>query len=168
VQIAATVLALLLVAFAWAGTWAFFGRLATRHANFYAQGVITLLGITAVLLTIELSGYLEFALAADSVPELARFAIVGIVGAMTYRHIRLVSRSPARRVAITAATVAVVLLGSNWLADYSASLSYSSALDYSPTLKAPAFRLSAPETPEAFVEHAAGLREEIDQLRAED
>jgi len=168
VQMVASVLALLLAAFAWAGTWAFFGRLATRHANFHAHGIITLLGIAALVLTFELSGYLEFAFSAGFVPGLARLALAAIVGAMIYRHIRLVSRSSARRAAATAAAVTAILLGSNWLVEYSASLSYSSALDYAPTLKAPAFRLVAPESPETFVARAAGLREQIDRLRAED
>jgi pSer/pThr/pTyr-binding forkhead associated (FHA) protein len=167
-QLAASVLALLLAAFVWAGAWAFFGRLATRHANFHAHGTITLLGITAVVLTYELAGYLEFAFSAGFMHELARVALAAIAGAMIYRHIRLVSRSPARRAATTAAALAAVLLGTNWLVEYSVRLSYSAALDYAPSLKAPAFRLVSPESPQTFVERATTLRTEIDRLRAED
>jgi hypothetical protein len=87
---------------------------------------------------------------------------------MIYRHIRLVSRSPARRAATTAAALAAVLLGTNWLVEYSVRLSYSAALDYAPSLKAPAFRLVSPESPQTFVERATTLRTEIDRLRAED
>jgi pSer/pThr/pTyr-binding forkhead associated (FHA) protein len=168
IQLAASVLALLLAAFVWAGTWAFFGRLATRHANFHAHGIVTLLGIAAVLLVYELSGYIEFAFSSSVVPELLPVALVAIFGGMLYRHIRLVSRSPARRAAGAAVAVALILLSTNWLVQYSASLGYSSALDYAPALKAPAFRLVAPESPETFVERAQTLREQIDRLRAED
>jgi hypothetical protein len=167
-QIVASVLALLLAAFAWAGTWAFFGRLATRHANFYAHGIVALFGIAAITLVYELLGYLAFALSSDTLTALAPLALAMIVGAMVYRHLRLVSRSPARRIASVAATVTAVVSGSIWLVDYSASLTYSSALDYSPYLKAPAFRLAAAHTPAAFVDRMALLREEIDRLSAGD
>lgn len=167
-QTVASVLALLLAAFAWAGTWAFFGRLATRHANFYAHGIVALLGIAALTVVYELLGYLAFAFSSDAVTALVPLALAAIIGAMIYRHLRLVSRSPARRIASVAATVTAILTGSIWLVDYSASLTYSSTLDYSPYLKAPAFRLVAVRTPAEFVDRMTLVREEIDRLRAGD
>jgi len=167
-QIVASVLALLLAAFAWAGIWAFFGRLATRHANFYAHGTTTLLGISAVVLTYELSGYVAFAFSSDLASSMTPLALAAVVGTMIYRHVRLVSRSSARRVASVAAIVTTLLAGSMWLVDYSASLTYSAELDYTPYLKAPAFRLAPPESPQEFVVRSAALRAAIDRLRAQD
>ena len=165
-QTVASVLALLLAAFAWAGTWAFFGRLATRHANFYAHGIVALAGIAAITLVYELAGYLAFAFSSEAAATLSPYALAAIVGAMVYRHLRLVSRAPARRIASVAATVTAALSGSIWLVNYSASLTYSSALDYSPYLKAPAFRLVAAQTPGQFVDRMALLHEAVDGLRA--
>jgi cation transport ATPase len=168
VQMVATVLTLLLAAFAWAGTWSFFGKLATRHSNFYAHGINTLLGIAALSVIYEISGYLSFALSANTMESLSLVASAGVVGAMLYRHIRLVSRAPLRRVAATASLLAALLLGSVWLVDYSASLTYTSNFDYAPNLKAPAFRLVSPESPAKFLDEAGKLRKEIDRLREED
>lgn len=164
VQMVASVLALLLGAFAWIGTWAFFGRLATRNANFYAHANTALIGVTAIVLGYEVSSHLAYALSSEIVPRLFLLVLVAILAAMLYRHIRLVSRAPVRRAAITAAALSGALVGSIWLADYAARLTYATTPEFAPQLKPPAFRMVPPDTPEAFVAKANGLREEIDRL----
>ncbi len=165
IQIIAAVVTVLLITFVWAGTWAFVGKLTTRKANIYAHATAALLAIMSLTLVHELSGYIEFSFSAG-IAQLAAFtAIALIVAALIYRHLRLVSRVSIRRAAGSAAAVVCVVLGSGWLVQYSASVSYSSALDYSGSLKAPAFKLSASITPETFVVQAEELRKQVDELR---
>jgi hypothetical protein len=156
---------LLLAAFAWILAWALAGRLATRNANFYAHANIALIGIAAGILVHEVSGYLAFAFSSETLPRLSLLLITTILGAMLFRHVRLVSRAPARRVALVAIALVGALSGGAWLMNYAADTDYTTRLRYATELKAPAFLLREPQTPQEFSQDAVRLRQEIDRLR---
>ena len=165
IQLAGRTMVLLLAAFAWIGAWALAGRFATRNANFYAHANTALIGIAAGLALHEVSSYLAFAFSSDILPGLSVVLLAVIGGVMLYRHIRLVSRAPARRVALVAVALMAALSGGAWLMDYAANDDYSTRLRYATELKAPAFMLREPQTPQEFSEDAVRLRQEIDRLR---
>ncbi|HZP94550.1 MAG TPA: FHA domain-containing protein [Burkholderiales bacterium] len=165
VQIVASVLAALLGTLAWAGVWAFIGRLATHHAGFYAHGAIALLGMTAIWVVYDLVGYLEFSLSLEDAQPFGLAAALGCLGAVIYGHLRLVSRLSARRAAATAGTVSGTLLGALLVVEFVASMAYSPDPDFSASLKAPLFRLSRGETLQQFVAGARALRVQVDAMR---
>ena len=167
IQIVGPVLAVLFVTMVWAGLWTFVGKLSRRRANLYAHATTALIAVVALSLTRELSGYLEFSISSIVGQVATVGTIAAIVAAVLYRHLRLVSRISARRAVGIAALAVGVLLGSGWLVQYSASFTYSTALDYDGNLKAPAFKLSPAMTPAAFDERAQDLRHKIDALREE-
>lgn len=159
------VLVLLLGVFAWTGIWSFFGKMATRHAQFYRHGTIALLATSGLLATHELAGYIEFGFSTSAALPIGLFASATITGWLLYGHLRLVSRLNARRAAFSTFGVAAVFTASFALVQYSSSFGYSPALDYARTLKAPAFRMVSPKSTDAFFVDAESLRTAVDALR---
>jgi hypothetical protein len=165
IQLAGRTLAWLLAAFAWIGAWAVAGRIFTRHANFYAHANTALIGLSAGIVLYELTSYVSFALSSETLAQFSQLALAAIAGMVLFRHIRLVSRAPAGRVALASIVLVCALAGGGWLMDYMSNSDYSTRLRYATELKAPAFLLREPQTPHEFSEEAARLRQEIDQLR---
>lgn len=165
VQLSGRTVAWLLAAFGWAGAWALAGRIFTRNANFYAHANTALIGISSGIVLHELSTYLSFALSSETLAQLSQLVLAAIAGIVLFRHMRLVSRAPARRVALAAAVMTFALVGGAWLMDYASNSDYSTRLRYATELKAPAFLLREPQSPQEFSEDAARLRQEIDRLR---
>jgi pSer/pThr/pTyr-binding forkhead associated (FHA) protein len=167
-QLVASVLATLLGALIWTGLWSFAGRIATRRANFHAHGAATLAALVALVVVNNVADYLEFTVSGTLAEVFLRTAIALIIVALIYRQLRLVSRISTRRAALSVGALVLVLLGSGWLVESATDAGYSNRLDFPSALKPPAFLWRDGLTPEAFVERASGIHDELDRLRSRD
>jgi hypothetical protein len=89
----------------------------------------------------------------------------GVLAWGLWRHLSLVTRNPGRGVALAAATVAAVTVGSYALYVQVDRADDATRMGYLKTVKSPAVRLATGRETEAFFGDAEKLKSELEPLR---
>lgn len=155
----------LVLGFAWAGVWAFVGKVLTGRASYVAHACIAMLGFLGLTIVEAASGYLAFALSSRAMEHLDLVGSGVVVALMLYAHLSLVSRQSPHRLAGAAAGVAALLFAATWAWEYVQTANDLTSVAYMKHLKAPSFRLAPDHTPEEFIARAHALQREVDALR---
>ena len=151
-----------LAAGAWISVWSLVGRTVGGRANFAAHGSIACAGLIALMLSDTFADYLSFGLSAHWL-EYAGAAVGGAVFAyMIYRHLRLNSRAPRRKLAVFAAITTVVVGAAAFGMDFAQDYGRDGKLRYDQTLKPPAFLWVSGVAPGAFLAEGERLKEKAD------
>jgi hypothetical protein len=151
----------------WVGLWAILSRLFAGHARFERHLVIALAGVFSFSATDEVLKYLGFAFSVQPVlgyEYLIKWAIAGVV---CFYHLQQIAPRRWRLSASVTAALAVLAAGANTLQLGEDHRNYDP-----PPIQGqfypPALRLIAPQTDEAFFDHAATLRDQLESSRKDD
>jgi hypothetical protein len=149
----------------WGAAWAVGNRLFGRHARLGRHLFILGCGMVAVQAWELLSAVLAYSYSLEWLTRYGRHALIAIVCAMVFFHLRTIKPRHPRRLAATCA--ALLLVGSS-LALMSNLQQHGRLADepYMSVLLPPAFRLSPDHTPDEFLQRAAALKAGVDADRA--
>jgi len=134
------------------------------RANFTAHGFVACAALAALALTDALFEYLSFGFSARWPGHLGTAVTVALFAYMIYRHLRLNSRAPRRRLGIVATAVALAAYGAITGIELAGESGRDGAQRYSGTLKPPAFLWVRGVAPEAFIANAGRLKRKVDAL----
>ena len=152
----------------WISVWSLVGRTVGGRANFAAHGFVACAALAALALSEALFEYQSFAFGARWPGYLGTAATVGLFAYMIYRHLRLNSRAPRRRLGIVAVAVALAGYGAVTGIEMAGESGRGGAQHYSETLKPPAFLWVRGVEPEEFFAHAGRLKRKVDAMRDRD
>ncbi|MGH8688413.1 MAG: FHA domain-containing protein [Burkholderiales bacterium] len=146
----------------WISIWALVGRTVGGRANFAAHGFIACAALVGVQVLGTGFEYLSFGFDAHRLDYAGNAVIVAIAAYLLYRHLRLNSRAPRRRLAVIAAIV--VGAGTGIIVGIGSAMDSrrEGVLSYDGTVKPPAFLWVPGVAPEAFLGKAAELRKRAD------
>jgi FHA domain-containing protein len=151
----------------WISVWSLVGTVGGR-ANFAAHGFVACAGLLALMLIDTLGGYLSFGFGAHWL-EHATNAVGALVFAiMIYRHLRLNSRAPRRRLAVFAAIASAAITGLAIGLDLAQDASREGRLRYDQTVKPPAFVWVSGAAPEVFLAEGQALKDKADKAARAD
>lgn len=148
----------------WISVWSLVGRAAGGRANFTAHGFVACAALAALSLSDALFDYLSFGFSARGPEYIGAAAAVALFAYMIYRHLRLNSRAPRRRLGIVAAAVSLAAYGAVTGIEMAGESGRDGAQRYSETLKPPAFLWVRGVAPEAFLADAGRLKRKVDAL----
>ncbi|MGH8660694.1 MAG: FHA domain-containing protein [Burkholderiales bacterium] len=146
----------------WVSLWSLVSRMVGGRANFAAHGFVACAGITALALADTLVEYSSFGLDLRWLGYVGTAAAAAIFAYMMYRHLRLNSRAPRRRLGIIAAVVSVAAFGAAAGLEMAGESGREGMQRYDSTLKPPAFLWVPGITPDAFLAEAARLKRKVD------
>ena len=149
----------------WISVWSLVGRAVGGRANFTAHGFVACAALIALALSETLFEYLSFGFSARWPGYLGTFTVMVLFAYMIYRHLRLNSRAPRRRLGIIAAAVSLAAYGAVAGIEMAGESGRDGAQRYSETLKPPAFLWVRGVAPEAFLSDAGRLKRKVDALR---
>lgn len=154
----------LIAVLAWAGFWSLLNRVISHRANYHAHLAISFAGVAGLFLVAQVISLLSFGFSwSESVPWLILSGRVAVLWLVIYAHLRYAVSGPARRHAIMAMAVALVLFGTPEIGDVIERNEFSSLPYLDPLLRPPQYRLVEGETVEAFFTGAQLLREQVDE-----
>jgi hypothetical protein len=145
----------------WISIWSLVGTIGGR-ANFAAHGFVAAVGVVAFVLTDTLFDYLSFGFDAHGFEYVDVVAAALILAYMIYRHLRLNSRAPLRRLAVLAAIASAAVCGVAAGLDVAQDSEREGRQRFNETIKAPAFLWVPGSAPEAFLAKAEKLRDKAD------
>jgi len=148
----------------WISLWSLVSRMVGGRANFAAHGFVACAGLTALALAETLVDYSSFGFHLRWLNYAGTAAAAAIFAYALYRHLRLNSRAPRRRLGIIAAIVSVVAFGVAAGLELAGDSAREGRQVYDPTLKPPAFLWVPGITPEAFLGDGARLKRRVDAL----
>lgn len=152
----------------WISVWSLVGRTVGGRANFTAHGFVACAALAALALSDTLFEYLSFGFSARWPGYVGTAATVALFAYMFYRHLRLNSRAPRRRLGIVATAVSLAAYGAVAGIEMAGESGRDGAQRYSETLKPPAFLWVRGVAPEEFLTDAGRLKRKVDALvRAE-
>ena len=149
----------------WISVWSLVGRTVGGRANFTAHGFVACAALAALALSDALFEYLSFGFSARWPGYFGTAVTVALSAYMIYRHLRLNSRAPRRRLGIIAAAVSLAAYGAGAGIEMAGESGRGGAQRYSETLKPPAFLWVRGVAPEAFLSDAGRLKRKVDALR---
>jgi hypothetical protein len=147
----------------WSAGWALVSRLATSQWCYLAHLTIAGVAILAFTGVDELVGALTFAFGWAGLREWDFLPMSGVFAYQCYRHLRLASRSPRRRLALVALAVSLVCFGSPALLQSLKDRENVSRMAYFTDIRPPAWRLTPGVTPERFIARAEKLQGRLDR-----
>jgi hypothetical protein len=148
----------------WISLWSLVSRMVGGRANFAAHGFVACAGIAALALAGMLIEYASFGFHLRWLAHVGTTAAAAIFAYMLYRHLRLNSRAPRRRLGVIAGIVSVVALGALAGLEIAGDSAREGMQGYDSTLKPPAFLWVSGITPEAFLGDGARLKRKVDAL----
>lgn len=148
----------------WISVWSLVGRTVGGRANFAAHGFVACAALIALALSDALFDYLSFGFSARWPGYLDVAATVALFAYLIYRHLRLNSRAPRRRLGIVATAVSLAAYGAVAGIEMAGESGRDGAQRYSETLKPPAFLWVRGVAPEAFLADAGRLKRKVDAL----
>lgn len=149
----------------WSAIWAFGNRLFGRHARLGRHLFILGCGLAAMEAWKIASGVLAYSYSMEWLTRYGRHAIIGIVCAMVFFHLRTIKPHHPRRLA--AVCLVLMLLGSGLGLVSNLKLTGRLADEpYMSVLLPPAFRHSPDHRPDEFFARAAKLKASADAERA--
>lgn len=148
----------------WISLWSLVSRMVGGRANFAAHGFVACAGITALALADTLVEYASFGLDLQWLGYAGTAAAAAIFAYMMYRHLRLNSRAPRRRLGIIAVTASVAVFGAAAGLEIAGQSAQEGIQRYDSTLKPPAFLWVPGITPDAFLADGALLKRKVDAL----
>ena len=147
---------------AWISIWSLVGRTVGGRANFAAHGSIACAGLIALMLSDTVGDYLSFGFSAHWLEYAGAVAGAAAFAYMIYRHLRLNSRAPRRKLAVFAVIASVVVIGAAFGLDVAQDYGRDGKLRYDQTLKPPVFLWVSGVAPEAFLAQGERLKEKAD------
>jgi hypothetical protein len=148
----------------WISVWSLVGRTVGGRANFAAHGFVACAALAALALSDVLFEYLSFGFSASWPGYLGTAATVAVFAYMIYRHLRLNSRAPRRRLGIISIAVSLAAYGTVAGIEMAGESGREGAQRYSETLKPPAFLWVRGVAPEAFLADAGRMKRKVDAL----
>jgi len=148
----------------WISVWSLVGRTVGGRANFAAHGFVACAVLVALALSEALFEYLSFGFSARWPGYLGAAATAALFAYMIYRHLRLNSRAPRRRLGIISIAVSLAAYGAVAGIEMAGESGREGAQRYSETLKPPAFLWVRGVAPEAFLTDAGRLKRKVDAL----
>lgn len=149
----------------WSAVWAFGNRLFGRHARLGRHLFILGCGLVAMEAWKIAGGVLAYSYSMEWLTRYGRHAIIAIVCAMVFFHLRTIKPHHPRRLAAT--SLVLMLLGSGLGLMSNLKLTGHLADEpYMSVLLPPAFRLSPDHSPDEFFARAAKLKTGADAERA--
>jgi len=146
----------------WISIWSLVGTIGGR-ANFTAHGFVAGVGVVAFVLADTLFDYLSFGFDAHWIEYVDIVAASLILAYMIYRHLRLNSRAPLRRLAVFAVSASAAVFGVAAGLDAAQDSEREGRQRFNETIKAPAFLWVSGTAPGAFLAKAGKLREKADE-----
>ncbi len=157
-----TLLAVAVGALLWSAGWAFATRLVTGQWSYLGHATTAGAALLALLAADELVGGLTFALGAPRLRLWDSLPLGLVFAAQCYRHLRLVSRAPRRRLATAALLVALVCFGAPELLNWLSERENVGKMNFLTDIRPPGWRLVAGVTPQAFIGRIEALRGAVD------
>jgi len=151
----------------WIAVWALVGRTVGGRANFAAHGVVVCAALAGVQVLGTAFEYLSFGFHARWLDQAGNAVVAVLAAYALYRHLRLNSRAPRRRLAVIAVLVVGAGIGLVVGIDRSMESRREGVLSYDATIKPPAFLRVRGIAPEAFIARGALLRSRADALAKE-
>jgi hypothetical protein len=148
----------------WISLWSLVSRMVGGRANFAAHGFVACAGIIALELTDTLIEYASFGFHLRWLGYAGTAAAAVIFAYMLFRHLRLNSRAPRRRLGVIAGIVSVAAFGALTGLEMAGDSAREGMQGYDPTVKPPAFLWVSGITPEAFLGDGARLKRKVDAL----
>jgi len=148
----------------WISVWSLVGRTVGGRANFAAHGFVACAVLVALALSEALFEYLSFGFSARWPGYLGAAATAALFAYMIYRHLRLNSRAPRRRLGIISIAVSLAAYGAVAGIEMAGESGREGVQRYSETLKPPAFLWVRGVAPEAFLTDAGRLKRKVDAL----
>lgn len=146
----------------WISVWSLVSRTVGGRANFAAHGFVACAALAALALAETLFEYVSFGFDASWLDSVGGAAGAAIVAYMLYRHLRLNSRAPRRRLGIIATSVVAAGFGIAAGLEWAGESQREGRQRYDGTLKPPAFLWVSGVTPEAFLADGEKLRRKAD------
>ncbi|HEX8436469.1 FHA domain-containing protein [Archangium sp.] len=155
-------------AFAWAGLWSVASKVARRVFYFGAHGTIGSLSLLGVIVIPVVLTPLTYGLALGTwVRWLFLVVYLGWMGFVLFWHLRYVSRTKPRRLAVTLAVI-LVCFGALTQADsLLGEEDFTSSLELERRLLPPAFQVAPSKSVDAFFEDTQDLQKKVDALAKE-
>jgi FHA domain-containing protein len=151
----------------WISVWSLVGTVGGR-ANFAAHGFAACAGLLALMLIDTLGDYLSFGFSAHWLEWTTNAAGALVFATMIYRHLRLNSRAPRRRLAVFAGIASAAVTGLAIGLDLAQDASREGRLRYDATVKPPAFVWVSGSAPEAFLAKGQALKDKADKAARAD
>lgn len=146
----------------WISVWSLVSRTVGGRANFAAHGFVACAALAAIDAAGTLFECLSFGFDARWLDRAGTAAGAALAAAMLYRHLRLNSRAPRRRLGAIALLVVAAGLGVAAGIERAGETRREGVQRYDNTLKPPAFLWASGIAPEAFLAAGATLRRKAD------
>ena len=146
----------------WISVWSLVSRTVGGRANFSAHGFVACAALAAIALCGTLFDYLSFGFDAHWLDRAGSAAGAALAAVMLYRHLRLNSRAPRRRLALIAVLVVAAGIGVAAGIERAGETRREGMQRYDNTLKPSAFLWASGVAPEVFLAGGAKLRREAD------
>jgi FHA domain len=146
----------------WISVWSLVSRTVGGRANFAAHGFVACAALAAIALTGTLFDYLSFGFDAHWLDRAGTGAGAALAAFMLYRHLRLNSRAPRRRLAVIAVLVVAAGFGVAAGIERAGETRREGQQRYDNALKPPAFLWASGVAPEVFLAEGAKLRRRAD------
>lgn len=154
---------------AWAGIWAFVGRILGHRAAWLAHANMVMLAMLALFGLDYFTAYYSFAFSADTSASLIEsLALTLIGGSLLFGHLHFATQLRRKTVAWTSGLLAVGVLGIALFSSHVRNSEFSSNLDFPGTLLPPANIVGQPLTPEDYFKQAEGMQAKLDKARQAD
>lgn len=148
----------------WVWIWAMLGKLQVKRADWQKHFVIATLGGALWLLLLDMSGYVSFALNANSAELILTSFIEPLVFAgVWYLHLRLVSRLTPRRLAGIVLLMVGSASGVFYVKDQFSAENNLTYMPYTRTIGSPDILLTHGQTPDEFIAAARRLKPQVDE-----
>jgi hypothetical protein len=146
----------------WISIWSLVGRTVGGRANYAAHGFVACAALIAIMLTDTVGDYLSFGLSAHWLEYVGSAVGALVFTYMLYRHLRLNSRAPRKKLAMFAAIASAVVFAAAFGLDWAQDYGREGRLRYDLTLKPPAFLWVSGVAPDAFLAQGERLRDKAD------
>lgn len=139
-------------ALAWAGIWAFVGRVITHRASFLPHFIAALMLFIVSMLMATMSEYLTYNLSDELAAIIIEFIVIGVaLGGLFYINLVNSTNLSRRTIIATSYSVAWSMLLVGLFLQYVNQPEFSASPEHPTELKAPFARLATSKTPDEFL-----------------